>query len=84
MQGETLPRFLEAMEAAGLHPRESIAEQLAAHQLALFSVDGDAPGCLGGWAVFILDDDIPAGAFGHCRLGVHKSWRMKSQLSRGR
>jgi hypothetical protein len=79
-----MPRFLEAMEVAGLHPRESIAEQLAAHQLALFSVDGDAPGCLGGWAVYILDDDIPAGAFGHYRLGVHGSWCMTSPRSRGR
>ena len=75
MARDALPRFLAAMVAAGLHPRESIAGRLVTGQLVRFCAQGDAPDQPNGWAVLQLDQAIPTGAFGHYRLGIHESWR---------
>ena len=75
MHSDALPRFLAAMADAGLHPREAIAGQLASGRLVRFRAQGDAPGQPNAWAVVQLDLAIPAGAFGHYRLGIHESWR---------
>ena len=90
MDSDALPRFLAAMADAGLHPREAIAGQLASGRLVRFRAQGDAPDQPNGWAVVQLDQAIPAGAFGHYRLGIHESWRadhsaqLSPQLRRGR
>ena len=75
MHSDGLPRFLAAMADAGLHPREGIAGQLASGRLVRFRAQGDVPDQPNGWAVVQLDQTIPAGAFGHYRLGIHESWR---------
>lgn len=75
MRSDALQRFLAAMADAGLHPREGIGPQLASGWLVRFRAQGDAPDRPNGWAVVQLDQAIPAGAFGHYRLGIHESWR---------
>lgn len=75
MASDPLSCFLSAMADAGLHPREGIAGQLASGRLVRFRAQGDALDQSNGWAVLQLDQAIPAGAFGHYRLGIHESWR---------
>lgn len=75
MASDALPAFLAAMAAAGVHPVEPIAQPLASGKLVRFRAQGDGPGRQNGWAVLHCEGAIPAGAFGHYRLGVHESWR---------
>lgn len=75
MHNDALRRFLAAMADAGMHPREGIAGQLASGRLVRFRAQGDRVDQPNGWAVLQLDQAIPAGAFGHYRLGIHESWR---------
>lgn len=89
MRSDALQRFLAALADAGLHPRERIAGQLASGRLVRFRAQGDAPDQPDGWAVLQLDQAMPAGAFGHYRLGIHECWRadrgeqLAPQLRRG-
>jgi len=69
-----IPDFISAMEAAGVGPAESIAQELAAGELVRFEVQGDRKGRKNGWAVLHFDG-IPAGAFGCNKRGISDKWR---------
>lgn len=69
-----IPDFIAAMEAAGVGPAESIAQELAAGELVRFQVQGDRRGRKNGWAVLHFDG-IPAGAFGSYKHGISDKWR---------
>jgi hypothetical protein len=89
MRSDSLARFLAAMAAAGLHPRERIAGPLASGRLVRFRAQGDGVDQSGGWALLHLGQAVPSGAFGHYRLGIHESWcadrtgELAPQLRRG-
>ena len=65
--------FLESMAAAGVEPVEPIARALASGQPVRFQAKGDRKGRKNGWAMLHLDG-IPAGAFGHWRMGIRSTW----------
>jgi putative DNA primase/helicase len=71
---EAILSFLAAMASAGVSPLEPISAALAGGELVRFRADGDKPGRKNGWAILHLDG-LPAGVFGHYRLGVRSSWR---------
>lgn len=74
-QATSLQAFLAAMEAAGIHPLEPIAQRLALGEFVRFRAQGDRPGRKNGWGVLFLDG-FPAGLFGHHRLDVEVRWRL--------
>ena len=76
-----IPDFIAAMEAAGVAPAESIAQELAAGQLVRFEVQGDRKGRKNGWAVLHFDG-IPAGAFGCNKRGISDKWRANVERPR--
>ena len=72
---DPLAAFLDAMEAAGVVPRDrlALASKLAANPgLVRFRCDGERN--TNGWATLHLDAQ-PAGRFGNWRLGIVASWR---------
>ncbi|MEZ5784729.1 MAG: toprim domain-containing protein [Rhizobiaceae bacterium] len=71
--------FIEAMEASGISPIEPIADKLASGNIIRFRAKGDKPGRQNGWARIYLDG-MPAGAFGHFRLGIHETWKSGTAL----
>ena len=71
---EHVSAFLESMAAAGVEPVEPIAGALASGQPVRFQAKGDRKGRKNGWAMLHLDG-IPAGAFGHWRMGIRSTWR---------
>ena len=71
---EAITAFIEAMEAAGVVPVESIASRLAAGGPIYFDCHGDKAKSRKGWAVLHLDGH-PAGAFGHFKSGINAKWR---------
>lgn len=75
-EAETIIAFLDAMQAAGVHPVEPIGANLG-NDLIRFACEGDGKGKRNGWAVLHLDG-IPAGAFGNYRLQVSETWRAGS------
>ena len=70
---EAIPKFIGAMEAAGMRPVEPIAAALATGELVRFRCEGDRKNRRNGWARMYLDC-IPAGTFGHWRLGINSTW----------
>lgn len=70
---DAIAAFISAMEAAGVHPSEPIADRLGS-DLIRFACEGDGSGKRNGWAVLHLDER-PAGAFGNYRLQVSETWR---------
>lgn len=74
-QATAMQAFLAAMEAAGIHPLEPIAQRLALGEFVRFRAQGDKPGRKNGWGVLFLDR-IPSGLFGHHRLGVEVRWKL--------
>ncbi len=79
-QATAMQAFLSAMEAAGIHPFEPIAERLSLGQLVRFRAQGDKLGRKNGWAVLFLDG-IPAGQFGHHRLDINVRWKLNGGIS---
>jgi len=79
-QAADMQAFLSALEAAGIHPLEPIAERLALGQFVRFRAQGDKPGRKNGWAVLFLDG-IPAGQFGHHRLDISTRWKLNGGTS---
>jgi putative DNA primase/helicase len=73
MTQDAVAAFIAAMEAAGVHPSEPIADRLGP-DLIRFACEGDGSGKRNGWAVLHLDER-PAGAFGNYRLQVTETWR---------
>ncbi len=73
MTAETILQFIGAMEAVGVRPVESIVTQLSVGGIVRFRAEGDKPGRNNAWAVLHLDG-VPAGAFGHYRLGISETW----------
>jgi putative DNA primase/helicase len=72
---DALGDFLNAMEAAGIIPRDrgAVAAKLALDAgLVRFRCDGERKA--NGWARLHLDGE-PAGRFGNWRLGVVANWR---------
>lgn len=72
---DALSDFLDAMEAAGIIPRDrgALASSLAGGVgLVRFRCHGERKA--NGWAVLHLDAE-PAGRFGNWRLGVVANWR---------
>lgn len=67
--------YLAAMEAEGICPLEPIAQRLALGELVRFRAKGDKPGRKNGWAVLFFDG-VPAGEFGHFRLGLDVRWKL--------
>lgn len=65
--------FIAAMMASGISPIERIADKLASGNLVRFRAEGDKLGRRNGWARLHLDG-VPAGAFGHFRLGIRHTW----------
>lgn len=76
---DPLADFMAAMMASGVSPIEPIADRLASGNLVRFRAEGDKPGRRNGWARLHLDG-VPAGSFGHFRLGVQMVWRAGSSL----
>lgn len=72
--GEAVADFIGAMEAAGVPPAESIAQQLMAGVMVRFQVQGDRAGRRNGWAIF-HSDGLPAGAFGCNKRQISDKWR---------
>jgi len=66
--------FLAAMASSGITPTESIMGKLTSGELVRFRAEGDKLGRRNEWAILHLDG-IPAGVFGHYRLGIRSSWR---------
>lgn len=79
-QATAMQAFLAAMEAAGIHPLEPIAERLALGQFVRFRAQGDKPGRKNGWAILFLDG-FPAGQFGHHRLDISTCWKWNGGTS---
>ena len=73
--------FLDAMNAAGITPTETIAHKLAAGEFVRFHCDGDRTGKANGWARIFLDAR-PAGRFGNHRLGIDVTWKANSTVPR--
>jgi putative DNA primase/helicase len=76
----TMQAFLAAIEAAGIHPLEPIAERLALGQFVRFRAQGDKPGRKNGWALLFLDG-LPTGQFGHHRLDIRTRWKLNGGTS---
>ena len=76
MTHDAIAAFISAMVAAGVRPKEPIADRLGS-QLIRFACEGDGSGKRNGWAVLHLDDR-PAGAFGNYRLQISETWRSGS------
>lgn len=74
MTADIITAFVTAIEAAGIHPVDPIAARLESREIIRFRAEGDRPGRENGWAVLYLDG-VPAGAYGHYRLGVEGKWR---------
>lgn len=73
--GDAVAAFLDAMEAAGVVPRDTaalVSRLTAGAGLVRFRCHGER--AANGWAVLHLDGK-PAGRFGNWRLGVTSSWR---------
>jgi len=71
---EAAVAMIEAMDAAGIGPAESIINELLSGALVRFPITGDRPGKKNGWAI-LHADDFPAGAFGSHKHGVSATWR---------
>ncbi|KKW89419.1 hypothetical protein YP76_25415 [Sphingobium chungbukense] len=76
MEHDTVAAFISAMEAAGIHPKEPIADRLGP-DLIRFACEGDGSSKRNGWAV-LHQDECPAGAFGNYRLQISETWRSGS------
>lgn len=74
MSLDIIAAFLNAMEAEGIRPLKSIADDLPAGNWVRFRVEGDKPGRENGWARLRLTNR-PHGHFGHFRLGISAFWR---------
>ncbi len=70
---EHVSAFLDCMAAAGIAPVEPITGALATGEPVRFQAKGDRKGRKNGWAMLHLDG-IPAGAFGHWRMGIRSTW----------
>ena len=75
MTADIITAFVTAMEAAGIRPVDPICAELESGQMVRFRAEGDRPGRENGWAVLHFDS-VPAGAFGHYRLGVKGKWHL--------
>jgi hypothetical protein len=71
---DTTAAFLKAMEAEGIRPLKSIADDLPTGNWVRYRVEGDKPGRESGWARLRLTNR-PHGHFGHFRLGISAFWQ---------
>lgn len=74
--------MLEAMRAAGMHPREpgAVMADLLGGELIRFHCEGDGKGKRNGWA-HLFDEGWRKGVFGSWRLGIKRTWSANGRIA---